>query len=255
MQETVAREFKGVFFDLYGTLLILGDMKCAWSDWIEVLYARLCPAEMALTRESFGDCCHQFFSKEEPVADTADGLTVFERRISRLAASLGSKIELPLLKETALRAVNTWQMQVQLDPDAPAILSKLAESKTLALISNFDHPPHAHRILRETGLAEYFKTIVISGEVGIKKPNPGIFKIALEQTGLNSEEVVYVGDTQEDVDGATAAGIKPIVIVRLEDPQRPKLLDYTRNHEVTERAAFDRSVLTIKSLRDLVGLV
>jgi putative hydrolase of the HAD superfamily len=254
MHRRISPKVKGVFFDLYGTLLILGDMKRAWSDWIEVLYACLCPPEMAVTRERFGDCCHQFFSKEDPAAETTDGLTVFERRIHRLAASLGSQIELPLLKETANRAVNTWQMQVQLDPEAPAVLSKLAESKTLALISNFDHPPHAYRILRENGLASYFNAIVVSGDVGIKKPNPGIFKIALEQTGLNSDEVIYVGDTQEDLDGATAAGIKPILIARPEDPERPKLLDYTRNHEVAERA-FNHSVLTIESLRELIGLV
>jgi HAD superfamily hydrolase (TIGR01549 family) len=255
MQQTASREVKGVFFDLYGTLLILGDMKRAWSDWSEVLHACLCPPEMAVTRESFGDCCHQFFGKEEPAAETGDGLTVFERRIRRLAASLGSQIELPLLKETANRAVNEWQIHVQLDPDAPAVLSGLAQSKTLALISNFDHPPHAHRVLRETGLASYFKTTVISGEVGIKKPDPEIFKIVLEHTGLNSDEVVYVGDTQEDVDGATAAGIKPILIARPEDPQRPKLLDYTRNHEITAEPAFSNSALTIGSLRELIGLV
>jgi putative hydrolase of the HAD superfamily len=255
MQPIKLPQVKGVFFDLYGTLLILGDMKRAWSDWIEVLYAGLCPPEMGVTRESFRDCCHQFFGKEEPSAEIADGLTVFERRIHRLAVSLGAQIELALLKETASRAVNAWQMQVQLDPDAPAVLSKLAEGKILGLISNFDHPPHAHRILRETGLASYFKTIVVSGDVGIKKPNPGIFKIALGQTGLNSDEVVYVGDTQEDVDGGTAAGIKPILFARPEDPVRPKILDYTRNHEVTERTAFDHSVLTIRSLRDLIGLI
>jgi len=254
INQTELAEIKGVFFDLYGTLLILGDMKRAWSDWIEVLYGGLCPPETAVTRERFGDCCHQFFGKEEPMANTADGLTVFERRINRLAASLGSQIELPSLKETATRAVNAWQIHVELDPDAPAMLAKLAESKTLALISNFDHPPHAHRILRESGLVEYFKTTVISGDVGIKKPNSGIFKIALEQSGLNSDEVVYVGDTQEDVDGATAAGIKPILISRPEDPQRPKLLDYTRNHAITERAASNHSVLTIRSLRELICL-
>jgi len=254
MQQTKLPQVKGVFFDLYGTLLILGDTKLAWSDWIDVLYAGLCPPEIAVTRESFRDCCHQFFGKEEPSAEIADGLTVFERRIHRLAASLRSQIELAVLKETASRAVNAWQMQVQLDPEGPAVLSKLAEGKILALISNFDHPPHAHRILRETGLAEYFKTVVISGEVGIKQPNPEIFRIALQQTCLTSDEVVYVGDTQEDVVGAMAAGIKPILIARPEDPVRPKILDYTRNHEVAERA-YNSSVLTIRSLRKLIGLI
>lgn len=55
--------------------------------------------------------------------------------------------------------------------------------------------------------------------------------------------------------GATAAGIKSILIARPEDPERPKLLDYTRNHEIAERAAFNYSVLTIKSLSELMDLV
>src|SRR5437899_2562928 len=255
MQQTAPRQVNGVFFDLYGTLLILGDMKRAWSDWIDVLYVALSPKERAVTREDFDEGCHQFFGKEEPKAEIEDGLTVFERRLDRLTANLGFKVESAMLKETASRAVNAWQMHVQLDPDAAAVLSGLAESKTLALISNFDHPPHAHRILRDNGLAGYFKTVFVSGDVGIKKPNPAIFRIALEQTGLNSDEVVYVGDTQEDVDGATAAGIKPILIARPQDPEPPKILDYTRNHQVAERAAVNHSVLKIRSLRELIDLV
>jgi HAD superfamily hydrolase (TIGR01549 family) len=257
-QTELAGGIKGVFFDLYGTLLILGDMKRAWSDWIEVLYVALCPPERAVTRETFDDCCHQFFSKEEPIVNIEDGMTVFERRIDRLAASLGSKIELALLKETAARAVTAWQAYVQVDPEGPVVLSALAQNWTLALISNFDHPPHAHRILRETGLATYFKTIVVSGEVGIKKPDPEIFRIALRRTGLQAEEVVYVGDAQEDVDGARAAGIKPILIARPEDPQRPRLLDYTRKDELVSdwTVAVDSiSTVTIKSLSEIVKLI
>lgn len=256
MHQRTAREIKGVFFDLYGTLLILGDMKRAWSDWIEVLYAALCSPE-TVTRETFDSCCHQFFSREEPVPESEDGLTVFERRIDRLAASLGFNIELPLLKETATRAVNAWQAYVQLDPEAPSVLSALSETRTLALISNFDHPPHVHRILRETGLASCFRTIVVSGEVGIKKPEPGIFRIALERTGLQAEEVVYIGDTREDVDGAKAAGIRPILIARLEDSRSPRILDYTRKGEqISDYTAATDSVsaVTIRSLREIVGL-
>src|SRR5258706_5008320 len=138
MQPEMGKNAKGVFFDLYGTLLILGDMKQAWSDWMEVLYGALCPGEITVTRESFDDCCHQFFRKEEPAAEIEDGLTVFERRIQRLAASLGSQIELRLLKQTATRAVNAWQAHVRLDPETLNILISLKRSKTLALISNFD---------------------------------------------------------------------------------------------------------------------
>src|SRR5262249_22018219 len=108
------------------------------------------------------------------------------------------------------------------------------------------------------GLARFFKSIVISGEVGVKKPDPGIFRIALEQTGLQADEVVYVGDTQEDVDGAKAAGIRPILIARPEDTQRPRILDYSRKDEqISHRTVVMNSVSTsmIHSLREVVDLV
>jgi putative hydrolase of the HAD superfamily len=258
MQETTARAVKGVFFDLYGTLLILGDMQRAWSDWIEVLYAALCPPVTAVTREIFDECCHQFFGKQEPTSEIEDGLTVFERRLHRLTANLGFKVESAMLKETATRAVNAWQAQVQLDPEAPAVLSALAKTRTLALISNFDQPSHVHRILRETGLAAFFKTIVVSGEVGTKKPDPEIFRIALKQTALQADEVVYVGDTQEDVDGAKAAGILPILIARPEDLRHSRILDYMRKDEqISDRKVVidPVSTSTIQSLREIIGLI
>src|SRR5436853_2587935 len=78
---------KGVFFDLYGTLLILGDMKRAWSDWMDVFHGTLQAQGLSLTREDFGSRCHQFFGQDEPLA-RLDGLTVFERRIRRVVESI-----------------------------------------------------------------------------------------------------------------------------------------------------------------------
>lgn len=248
---------RGVFFDLYGTLLILGDMKKAWSDWMNELYKGLCGHGLSLTEPAFGDSCHLFFGKEEPAA-AADGLTVFERRIHRLAGSLGLAVEPHQLNGIATRAVDAWQAYVRPDPEALELLRALKQTKILALISNFDHPPHAHRVLRKFGLDVFFHTIVVSGDVGVKKPNPEIFQIALNKTGLSANEVIYVGDTQEDVEGATAAGVRPVLIARPEDLKQPKILDYTRDHE----HAADGIVLTgsapvmmVGSLRQLAEMM
>jgi putative hydrolase of the HAD superfamily len=255
MRPGVRKATKGVFFDLYGTLLILGNMQQAWSDWMDVLYATLCPRGSSPSKAAFENCCHQFFGKEQP-APANDGLTIFERRIHRLASSLDLGVAVRDLQDAAAAATDAWQAYVRTDPAALEVLSALRQSKTLALISNFDHPPHVHRVIRETGLDVYFQTIVVSGDVGIKKPDPGIFLIALEATGLTAEEVVYVGDTQEDVEGATAAGIRPILIVRPEDPSEHRLLDYTRRAEAERTpAAGVPSAMTVSSLREVVALV
>ena len=257
MYTEARKKVRGVFFDLYGTLLILGNMKQAWTDWMEVLYAALCPVGSSLSKSAFDDCCHQFFGKDEP-EPADDGLTVFERRIRRLANSLELAMEAAELKAVATRATNAWQAHVMLDPAALEVLTVLRQSKTLALISNFDQPTHVYRVLREAGLDGFFERIVVSGEVGMKKPDPGIFRIALGATCLSAEEVVYVGDTQEDVKGATAAGIRPILLVRPEDPSQPRILDYTRREEqVADRGLISgsQSVMTIGSLREIFAIV
>ena len=96
--------------------------------------------------------------------------------------------------------------------------------KTVGLVSNFDHPPHVRRILSENGWANVLDSIVISSEVGVKKPDPAIFALALRQTHIAPAEAVYVGDTAEDVAGAIAAGIDPVLIARPGNPTQSSAL-------------------------------
>lgn len=53
------------------------------------------------------------------------------------------------------------------------------------------------------------EAVVDSGAVGFAKPDPGIFQIALEALDLPVAQVVHLGDTSIDIDGAVAAGIQP----------------------------------------------
>jgi putative hydrolase of the HAD superfamily len=62
----------------------------------------------------------------------------------------------------------------------------------LAVISNWDS--RLPGLLEELKISEYFETVVVSALVGYEKPHPAIFQIALERTGLNPSDVVYIGD-------------------------------------------------------------
>jgi putative hydrolase of the HAD superfamily len=71
------------------------------------------------------------------------------------------------------------------------------------------------RNLDDAGFAGLFDTVVDSHLVGVMKPDPAIFRIALERMSLEAGKVVFVGDMPEiDVKGARAAGIAPILIDR-----------------------------------------
>ena len=72
---------------------------------------------------------------------------------------------------------------------------------------------------------DYFDTISWSEEMGVEKPDPRIFALALERIGASADEVVYVGDSvAADVEGAAGAGITPIhADHRKRRPQGPEL--------------------------------
>jgi len=61
------------------------------------------------------------------------------------------------------------------------------------------------------GLRDRFEVILVSEEVGIKKPNPDLFRMALKRLGLEPEECLYVGDHPvNDIEGAAAVGMETI---------------------------------------------
>lgn len=69
--------------------------------------------------------------------------------------------------------------------------------------------------LRALGLARYVDELVASEEVGVAKPDPGIFRVALERLGCSAEAAIMVGDSWEsDVAGARAAGVRAVWLNR-----------------------------------------
>ncbi|MBQ5950911.1 MAG: HAD family hydrolase [Lachnospiraceae bacterium] len=85
------------------------------------------------------------------------------------------------------------------------------------LVSNIISTTLAPHALREYGIDTFMECVVMSSAVGIRKPDPRIFYIALEQMGIAPEEAGYVGDTiSRDVLGARNAGMG--LVVRIENP-------------------------------------
>lgn len=98
-------------------------------------------------------------------------------------------------------------------PDAgPALDALRADGVRLVCVSNWDCG--LGEVLERVGLAGRFDAIVASALVGARKPNPAIFGQALERAGCTADQAIHVGDSDEDVAGAEAAGIDVLRIVR-----------------------------------------
>ena len=99
---------------------------------------------------------------------------------------------------------------VRLVPGTMELLNYLKPKYHLHLITNgFQEVQHTK--LNGSGMEPYFETLTVSEEVGVKKPNPEIFRHALRKAGATAEESLMIGDEMAvDIDGARAAGIDQI---------------------------------------------
>lgn len=132
-----------------------------------------------------------------------------------------------------LRAFRTWlrPRQADLNPPQPGVRDALAELSRryrLALCAN--QGTQIHEILRGYGLREYFSAAAISGEVGLEKPDPRLFRHLLGETGARPGEVVMVGDSPgNDILPARALGMRTVRILTGpdSDPDSPIEADGT----------------------------
>lgn len=99
------------------------------------------------------------------------------------------------------------------DDVVPAFERLQARGLRLGLISNWDR--RLTGIFTGLGLGEMLDTVVSSAEVGLRKPDPRIFELALARVGVEASDAVHVGDHHyADIVGAEAVGMLPVLIDR-----------------------------------------
>lgn len=96
-------------------------------------------------------------------------------------------------------------------PGTHEALSTLKRHYRLGLLSNFTHGPAVRAILTRLGLMPLLDVVLISGEIGYRKPHQRVFRELERQFGLPRAQIAFVGDDLEaDIQGAQAAGLRPI---------------------------------------------
>jgi epoxide hydrolase-like predicted phosphatase len=132
----------------------------------------------------------------------------FERR---MAALLSRGLDHPIAAEGLLS-----RMLADLHFDVPMVEAVRVIHRAgvpTALLSNSWGVEYYPRDL----LAELFDQVVISGEVGLRKPDRAVFLLAAERLGLPPHRCVFVDDTKGNVEAAEAVGMRGIVHERAEE--------------------------------------
>lgn len=201
---------KAILFDLDDTLF---DHQRASGIALRMMHARFAPTLLfdAFSRkhsevlEEF----HQHFLRGKYTLDQA--------RLARMK-SLFAAFELDIDDDSALRVASLYREQHQanraLVPGARELLDALHGQSRLGIVTN-NSTVEQHEKLRALDIARYFDIIVISEDVGVTKPDPRIFEIALERIGARADESVFVGDSwQNDVQGAISSGLTAVWLNR-----------------------------------------
>ena len=107
------------------------------------------------------------------------------------------------------------------DRTQQALARLKAAGLRLGIVSNSDG--RVEEALTASGLRDLFDVVIDSGLVGVEKPDPAIFRAALDALDVRPEEALYVGDLYEvDVIGARAAGIEAVLLTPSSPgPERP----------------------------------
>jgi putative hydrolase of the HAD superfamily len=188
-----------VFLDALGTLV---ELEPPWvslrervpSDVSDQRLEDALRAEMAYYRD------HAHEGRDEPsLADLRE----------RCAAIVSEKLGIEIGVDELVDAI-----RFDAYPDAIPALRELRDGgQRLVAVSNWDCSLPA--VLERCGLGELLDGAVSSAVAGARKPDPAIFQPALELAGCGPDEAIHVGDTHdEDVEGARAAGIRPLLIDR-----------------------------------------
>ena len=137
--------------------------------------------------------------------------TVF-RRILELAGAPGSPADLERAADAVFRGHmerNVWR---RVGAGVPEALARLRDAGlALAVVSNSEGTVEA--MLEEVGLRRQFEAVFDSTVVGVSKPDPRIFQMALDRLRLRASEAIMVGDSPTgDITGASNAGIKAVLL-------------------------------------------
>lgn len=208
------RNIKAVAFDLFNTLITV-DMPSRYAS-IDRLLDSLQAQGVAVHADDFmpvyRDVVKRFVSEAERLGEeTHNGLWV-----STTLQQLGIDVQPqdPRVTEAVEAYFSAFVDNARPLPGTADMLAALKPRYRLGLLSNLTHGPAARQILDHVNLSAYFEVLLVSGDLGYRKPHPRAFQTLIEALDVPPASIAFVGDDpRTDVQGASLAGMQPVQTV------------------------------------------
>lgn len=194
---------KGIIFDYGGTLDSRG------AHWSEVLWQGYCQAGVPIDKETFRNAYvegERALARERIIMPQDNFHTLLLKKVKVEISYLPDKPDTETqgrwIEEIAAYCDNAARECVE---EARTVLEHLNERHPMMLVSNFYG--NIDEVLRAYGIRHLFKGIIESAVVGVRKPNPTLFKLGVDALELEPDEVLVVGDSlRKDIEPAEQLG-------------------------------------------------
>src|SRR3989442_1511131 len=251
-KHVVMQHIQAIGFDLFETLITVHNLVAREETMGRLLHS-LQTNGLTIAHETFVPLYRAAARRFSEAAHTEGKETHNRFWISAALQELGYQLE-PEDPRIALAVEAYFSAFVDYASPIHGTVDMLATLKTryrLGLLSNLTHAPAAFRIIDKLGMTPFFDAVLVSGQLGYRKPHPRVFQALLEQLGTPKEQTAFVGDNLEaDVQGAQQMGIQPIWMTYV---QSQKALEALGPADPHSRAA--PSVPTITNGQDFLALL
>ena len=202
---------QALIFDYGGTLDTDGR------HWAHVLWEGFCEAGMPVTTAQFREAYvyGERALAKAPIVHPEDTFRdVLEKKVRQQFAFLQAEDIWNDTSEVCAEKLNTvvnycHDYALRHIAKAREVLVALRPKYRMVLVSNFYGNIEA--ILRDFGLAQYFDAVIESAVVGVRKPDPEIYRLGVKATGCEAKDVTVVGDSySKDIVPANAIGCRTI---------------------------------------------
>ena len=196
---------KGIIFDYGGTIDSRGV------HWSEIIWQGYCKAHVdkLITKEQFRQAYVHGERELARVRHTLPGdnsLDILVKKMSIQRAFLAAN-GLVSLDQAQLSTITShcYESARACIDEARPVLANLAERYPMVLVSNFYGNVDA--VLRDFDVRRYFRGIIESAVVGVRKPDPTIFRLGVDVLELDASDVLVVGDSlRKDILPAESLG-------------------------------------------------
>ena len=212
-------DIRAVAFDVNGTLV-----RILTEDGMEEIFRAaahfLTYQGIGLCRDQIRELYFQIMAEQQDASHEKhpefDALGIWRRIIDEHQTDFTrglpvAKLEqVPLFLAEMSRGIS--RRQLGLYPYAREVLDALREQYPLAVVTDAQSA-YARAELHRVGLLSYFDPIIVSGDLGYRKPDRRLFQLALDGMNVAPQHAMYVGnDMHRDIFGAREAGLTTVMV-------------------------------------------